>query len=592
MRKIFSILGTNLRMQTHSPSKLLTVLVFLLLALQVAEFMGIPIFSSQINDQEALKQALISDFEDKLPELITKEINFQIHELVMDKIKLSQTISNVANHELAKKQELILQVGSHKVNRKDYLKKFQEFTKKKAYAKLPRVDQKQEFLTHLKRHYSILEDCVQTGIADSPAYKDTLSKYRDSLFLTELLKSQISVITVEDIQAYYQQNKSLYEVGESFSFELLESKDQGFLTTITNEQKFLAVETGKQALVNQPESQVPYTFRKALGSVSTGELTPIVRYLEKFYLLKKTRDPQKIYTPLKQAASFIQERLTFQRIRDLLAKLANPLKFQFPVTKTKGTYQINEEPVDSSILERAKEILPPEFFKQVNQSPQELGLVQLELQLIIMKYNLEPQYFPAKVHEIVKRQSSNYAEVLMIQEKQKELQKKITANAQEVRIYYDSHKNQFVQSEGQLVSHIFMENRSKALETLNLALMDPSNFGQLAKERSEEKRTAARGGDMRYLGKEDITPEMQKIAARLGPGEVYSGLVSSAGNRGFHIIKFVKKVAGRIAGFEEVRKNLHKLILAEKRNRYLSEYMSEVIKKYPIRVDETLLAQL
>jgi len=483
-------------------------------------------------------------------------------------------------------------VGSHRIDRQDYLRKFKEFILKDAYSKLPRVDQKQEFLIHLKRHYSILEDCVQTGVADSQAYKEAIRKYRDSLFLTELLKSQIDPITVEHIQAYYRENKSLYEVGESFSFDVLESRDQGFLTTITNNDKFMAIKAGKQSLVNQPENQVPYTFRKALEPVSEGEFTPIVRYLDKFYLLKKTKEPQKIYTSLKQAAPFIQERLTFQRIRDLLAKLANPLKFQFPVTKNNGSYQINDKPVDGSVLQQAREIFPPEFFKQVSQNPQELELVQLELELIMMKYNLEPQYFPQEVHQIVKRQSSNYGEVLMIQEKQKELQGKITANEQEVQLYYKSHQQQFVQSEGQLVSHIFLKDRSKALDTLNLALMDPGNFSQLAIERSEESRTAAKGGDMRYLGKEDITAQMQNIASKLKQGEVYSGLVPAAGSKGFHIIKFVKRVPARVAGYDEVRENLRKLIQAEKRNRYLSQYMAEVVKKYPIRVDETLLAQL
>ena len=570
---------------------LLTVLVLALVILQIGQIFQIPILNPTVQSGAQVKEEVLKSIRAELPGLVIEEIGSQIHELVMDKIKLSGLVSDAA---LARPENIqyVLRVGSQMINREDFTTKFQEFLKKGEVQNLPKVDQKKEFVKQLKKHYAVLEDCYNTSVDQKESYKTQFRKYRNGLFLTELLKSQIQPITVEDVKTYYDENLSLYEVGDSYSFQLVEGKDQNSLVSITTPQSFRENKGSKQNFQEQPESQVPYSFRKALEAVAVDQLTPVLRYLDKFYVLLKTALPKKIYTPIQQAAPFIQERLTYMRIRELLAKLANPLKFQFPVSKDGEAFMVSGKPLPENVLAPAREVFPKGFFTQAEQSPQEIENIKLELHLIQLKYHLNPLYFPEELHKVVEKKGTAYSEALLIQEKQQELRGRVGVEERELKTYYESNKKQFVQSEGQLVSHIFQKEKSTALEVLNMVLMDPRAFEQIARERSEEPRTASRGGDMRYLAKEDISAQMNHIAGTLKEGEIYSQLVPSAKKDGFHIIRFVRKVPARVASFKEVRERLSKVILTEKRNRFLSSYMTEVSTKYPIQVDETLLSKL
>jgi len=569
---------------------ILTVLVVFVILLQAGQIFQVPFLSPSAGSSESLKEEILQSVRAELPELVVKEIGTQIHELVMDKIKLSGMIQEAADQ--AEPTQYVLKVGSQMVDRELFTSRFAEFAKKDEIKNLPRVDQKKEFIKQLKKHYAILEDCYNTGVDQKESYKEKFRKYQNGLFLTELLKSQIEPITADDVKTYYEKNLSLYEVGESFSFELVEGTRQDSLISITSAQSFDQHQAPRQNFEDQPESQVPYTFRKALEAIEIGELSPVLRYLDKFYVLKKMADPKKIHTPIQEAAQFIQERLTYLRIRNLLGKLANPLKFQFPVSKDEDTYLVEGKPLPENVLEAAREVFPKNFFVQAEQSPQEIENIKLELHLIQLKYSLNPHYFPQELHKTVELKSTAYSEALLIQEKQRELREKVRVEERELKMYYQSNQNQFVQSQGQLVSHIFIRDKSKALEILNHALGDPAAFGILAKEHSEESRTAAHGGDMRYLAKQDITSEMNQVVSALKPGEIYSKLVPASSGNGFHIIRYVKQVPVRIATYEEVREQLSRAILSDKRNRFLSTYMTEVATKYPVQVDETLLSTL
>lgn len=570
-------------------SVIFNFLVVILLLIQLGEYFQWPGFGPNKAFKEQMKEDILASIREELPHLVIDQIGTQIQELAMDKIKLSGMIQEASSQPA----QYVLKVGSQMVDKEAFLTKFNEFVKKDEIKNLPRIDQKNEFLKHLKTHYAMLEDCYVTGVDQKSSVRDNYYKYRQSLFLSELLKSQIEPITADDIKKYYVENQALYEVGESFSFSMIEGADQGSLVGITNPESFDANPQSKPVVRNnQPDSQVPFTFRKALQAIEVGELTPVLRYLDKFYLLKKLADSKKIHTRIEDAAPFIQERLTYLRIRNLVGKLANPLKFQFPVSKDGDAYLVNGKPLPSDVLESATAVFPKNFFDQARQSPQEIENVKLELYLIEEKFKKNPRYFPEEVHKNMETLGQSVLEKLLIQEKQKELMEKIRVGDGELKQYYDANKSRFVQQKGQLVAHIFIRDRSRALEILNLAMGEPGAFANLAKQHSEEPRTAPYGGDMRYLGKEDITQELNQVINTLKQGEVHSSILPSAKGDGYHIVQYIREVPTQIASFDEIKDQLSKAILADKRNRYFNEYLVELANKYPIQLDETLFSTL
>ena len=85
---------------------------------------------------------------------------------------------------------------------------------------------------------------------------------------------------------------------------------------------------------------------------------------------------------------------------------------------------------------------------------------------------------------------------------------------------------------------------------------------------------------------------MHELAETLKQGEVYPELISGVNGTGHHILRYVKTVPGQVSSFSEVKDRLHQLMLKDQQNKLLGIYINKVMKKYPPKVDNTLLAQL
>lgn len=74
-------------------------------------------------------------------------------------------------------------------------------------------------------------------------------------------------------------------------------------------------------------------------------------------------------------------------------------------------------------------------------------------------------------------------------------------------------------------------------------LQDGADFGELAKQYSEDPGTAARGGDLGFVNRGDFVKEFEEVAFGLNEGE-YSDIVQT--QFGFHIIQLLEKKGEKI----------------------------------------------
>lgn len=137
------------------------------------------------------------------------------------------------------------------------------------------------------------------------------------------------------------------------------------------------------------------------------------------------------------------------------------------------------------------------------------------------------------------------------------------------RNIYTAKPERFKAQEQVQVRHILIggvddSSRVQAEKTLQ-ELRDGADFAKLAQERSTDKGSAAKGGDLGYFARGRMVPEFEEAAFALQkPGEL-SGLVKS--KFGYHIIKFIARKPAGVRPFDEVREDLVK----EVRNEVLQE---------------------
>jgi peptidyl-prolyl cis-trans isomerase C len=564
-------------------------LVCICLLLQLGNYFNLPLLSPDHARSEAFLNTVRSEMKNMISDEVVRQINTQIHELVLDKIHLDKTIEGQIIKASKSIEETVMKVGTRLVSKKEFLNKLEQFSTKSEFRELPREDRKQRLVQELKKHYAVVQDAKERKLDQTDDFQQILKETKEKLFLSELLKQELAPLSEQDIQEYYKSNLSLYEKGRIHTFKMI-SGNPDTLAKIHNPELFSRSELPKKEFNNAAESQLSPKLLSQLKDQKKGEIGPVIHEGDNFYILLKTEEPRMEYIPLSQAAPFIKEQITYQRIRDYLNKITNPLRFEFRIDKQAQPWTVNGIPLEEKTLAIAREILPAKFLDLTEQNAGTLQELHLKLQLLFEKFNLNPLYYPEEVQQQVQDKLLYYEEALMVKKVQGELSQ-VNLNEQELKDFYDTNKNRFVQSEGQLVHHIFIRDRSQALKLLNYVLMDPASFEQMAKERSQEPRTAPYGGDMRYLAAGDISDEMNKIASSLKEGEVFGSLVAGA-HGGWHILKFARNIPAKVLSFDEIKPKLRALLTQQRQKDNFDSYLEEVQKKFPSQVDEPLLAKL
>ncbi len=156
---------------------------------------------------------------------------------------------------------------------------------------------------------------------------------------------------------------------------------------------------------------------------------------------------------------------------------------------------------------------------------------------------------------------------------------------EEVRRYYDEHKEEFYLKERIRVRHIVVKTLEEALR-IKKRLQEGEDFAELARRYSISP-SAKRGGDLGYIQRGQVGREFEEAAFSLKrPGEI-SDIVKTT--FGYHIIRLEDRKPPRQLSFEEVKDEIRQRLREEKRQRALREYIERVKARYKIVINEKLL---
>ncbi|HQB31441.1 MAG TPA: peptidylprolyl isomerase [Syntrophales bacterium] len=183
------------------------------------------------------------------------------------------------------------------------------------------------------------------------------------------------------------------------------------------------------------------------------------------------------------------------------------------------------------------------------------------------------------------------AHILKLKFMAREIKPKVVVTTDEIGDYYSKHKEMYEGKEAVRILQILLiappkmdsakreALRAEAEDILRL-LKSGAPFPELALRRSQGP-AASTGGDLGYVEKGVMLPEVEKAAFSLRNGET-SGVIET--RVGFHILRVVDRRGAGLKPVEEVREEIWDRIGGEKMEKRYREWLDEQRKKAHIDV--------
>jgi parvulin-like peptidyl-prolyl isomerase len=154
----------------------------------------------------------------------------------------------------------------------------------------------------------------------------------------------------------------------------------------------------------------------------------------------------------------------------------------------------------------------------------------------------------------------------------------VNVTEQDLRIYYDKHKDELKNEEYRLqqifVSGQRQDGQKRIAEAYRL-LQEGKFFEAVVQDFSDDKKGAETGGDIGFVKKVDLIPQLREVTGMLSPG-FYSSIITTP--YGFHILKLVEKKKGETMTFEMAKDIINEKIIQEESEKRYKDYIVKLRK--------------
>lgn len=188
----------------------------------------------------------------------------------------------------------------------------------------------------------------------------------------------------------------------------------------------------------------------------------------------------------------------------------------------------------------------------------------------------------------IERQVNDTRRRLVVQRLMREYQKPPEITDDEARRFYD--ENPTLYSTTQITaSHILVKDEADAKAIRAELAREPQRFADLAREKSIDKSSGSKGGDLGRFGQGRMVAEFERAAFALAPGEISQPVKTQYG---WHIIRVTERQEGERKPFDQVKDQ----IKATLRNKALQDNVQgrmEALKRQAnLVIDEAALAAI
>ena len=225
------------------------------------------------------------------------------------------------------------------------------------------------------------------------------------------------------------------------------------------------------------------------------------------------------------------------------------------------------------------EEVPEDYKLQLDKS---LVLDQMISEKLLIQ---EAKYMGLEEDNDVLEQIKKITEQILVQVLiEREILDKIKVNDEEVLEYYEQNKDSFTEKEQVHLYNILLETEEEAQDVLE-QLKAGGDFSEIAKEKSTGP-SAAQGGDLGYLTKGTIIPEIEEVVFALELEELSEVIKTDFG---FHILKITEQKPETVKALEEVKEDIIQTLLPDKQKEDFENFLEELKNKSEIEINEEAL---
>ncbi|MBQ7153873.1 MAG: peptidylprolyl isomerase [Clostridia bacterium] len=154
----------------------------------------------------------------------------------------------------------------------------------------------------------------------------------------------------------------------------------------------------------------------------------------------------------------------------------------------------------------------------------------------------------------------------------------IQAKDEEVRKYFDEHKEQFTGQPTVNASHILVAEEEKAKEIMGRIESGEITFEEAAHQYSTCP-SAQQGGNLGEFGQGQMVPEFDKACFSMEPGELRGPVKTDFG---WHIIRLNSKSQSEDMKFEDIAPQLKQQLTIEKQQAAYQSKINQLKILYPV----------
>ncbi len=153
-----------------------------------------------------------------------------------------------------------------------------------------------------------------------------------------------------------------------------------------------------------------------------------------------------------------------------------------------------------------------------------------------------------------------------------------------VKNYYDTHKEEFYQAPAAHARHILAQTEGDALNAA-LEVYKTKDFAKTASEFSRDPNSAANGGDLGWVEKGMMVPEVEKAIEEASVGSLVGPVKS---DYGWHIIEVTERRPGKQLSFQESGE----MAVQALQKQYFQQEIKDLESKFTVKIDEEALINL